>query len=134
MLYFDTDVIIHFLIIQDVNKHEKAKELFLQTSKNNKLAISLLTITETAFVLGKLNLPNKFIVDNLNDLLSLNPYSFGINEIKKANILAEKIGFKNINDCIHTEIAKKYCRELITFNKNDFKKIQNYTDLKITIL
>jgi len=66
--------------------------------------------------------------------LSLNPYSFDIDVIKKATVIAKKVGFKNINDCIHTEIAKNYCTELITFNKNDFKKIQNYTDLKITIL
>ena len=61
------------------------------------------------------------------------PMGYEINHFKRAVKLARKIGFQHINDCLHTAIAEEHCDELYTYNKADFKRIQQYTDLKITI-
>jgi predicted nucleic acid-binding protein len=47
---------------------------------------------------------------------------------------SEQIGFRQINDCIHTAIAEKHCTELITYNKKDFSKIAKLTSINIKIL
>lgn len=48
--------------------------------------------------------------------------------------LADKLNyFQNINDCIHIKFAEKYCRKLVTFDK-DFKKFKEHTNLEIEIL
>ena len=44
------------------------------------------------------------------------------------------IGYKNINDCLHVAMAEKYCTELLTYNKKDFKNISEFSDMRITIL
>lgn len=53
---------------------------------------------------------------------------------ERAIELAQKVGFQNINDCLHTAIAESYCTELYTFNSSDFKRIQDHTNLIIHIL
>ena len=44
------------------------------------------------------------------------------------------IGYKNIYDCLHVAMAEKYCNEIITYNKKDFKNIMDLSDTRITIL
>ncbi len=70
----------------------------------------------------------------LVSLLHYQPVSYEIRHFKWAIKMARKIGFQNINDCLHTAIAEEYCDELYTYNKADFKRIQKHTGLKITIL
>ena len=60
--------------------------------------------------------------------------AYEILHFKRALELARKIGFQNINDCLHTAIAEEHCDELCTYNEADFKRIQTHTRLKITIL
>ncbi len=60
-------------------------------------------------------------------------YSPGI--FDRAFKLARQIGFKHINDCLHTAMAEAYgCTELITYNRKDFVRIQPLTNLSVTIL
>ncbi len=40
MQYFDTDVLVHFVIKQDLTKHQKAQELILQAAKSNSFFIT----------------------------------------------------------------------------------------------
>ena len=48
--------------------------------------------------------------------------------------LCKKLNFcKNINDAIHLKVAEKYCRKLITFDK-DFKKFKDNAAIEIEIL
>lgn len=44
------------------------------------------------------------------------------------------LGFKNINDCVHTAIAEQFADELRTYNKKDFSKIAPLTDLHISLI
>lgn len=60
--------------------------------------------------------------------------TYGIEEFNRAKELAIKVGFNNINDCLHIAIAEKHCRELYTFNKEDFTRLQKHTSLPIHIL
>jgi predicted nucleic acid-binding protein len=48
--------------------------------------------------------------------------------------LANQIGFKDFNDYLHTAIAEQYCTDFYTYNREDFKKIQNHAVLNIHIL
>ncbi len=69
-----------------------------------------------------------------NDLFQLNAVSYSLTEIKRASHIAKQIGFRQINDCIHTSIAETYCTELITYNKKDFSKIAKLASIPVKIL
>jgi predicted nucleic acid-binding protein len=134
MQYFDTDVLVHFVINQDLSKHRKAQELILQAAKSNTFFISFLSLNEFAFVLTKLKVEKNLIERNLDVFLTSSPKDVDLDTFQRARIIAEKVGYHNFSDCIHTSIAEKFCNELFTFNKNDFKRIEKYTELKIKIL
>jgi len=85
-------------------------------------------------VLGKLKMNPVEIEQASEELFQLNQIYYFINEIKRATTLAKMIGFKHINDCIHTAIAEAHCTELITYNKKELSKISKFTTLKIQIL
>lgn len=134
MIYFDTDVLIHLLLPQDLVKHEDAKRLYWGSTEKKDFFISLLCLQETGFVLQKLAQQPEAIERMLTSLLHYQPVAYEIHHFKRAIELARRIGFQNINDCLHTAVAEEYCDELYTYNKADFKRIQTYTRLKITIL
>jgi len=134
MIYFDTDVLIHLLITQDIDKHKQARALYQTATDKEQFFISLLCLQETAFVLHKLGQKQDDIEAMLDTFLTFSPVSYDIPEMKRGIALGKLIGFQNINDCIHTAIAEVHCTEMYTFNKADFKRIRKYTKLKITIL
>jgi predicted nucleic acid-binding protein len=134
MIYFDSDVLINYLIVQDEAKHELATKLYQQAAKNQAFFISLLSLQEVSFVLSKLKLSSEIITEKLTVFLQTNPVSYDLSSFKRACQLAEIIGYQNINDCLHTAIAEIHCAELYTFNQNDFKFLQRETNLKITLL
>jgi predicted nucleic acid-binding protein len=134
MIYFDTDVLIHILLPQDLAKHEFANRLYWKSTEKKELFVSLLCLQETGFVLQKLAQQPEAIERMLASLMHYQPVAYEIRHFKRAIALARKIGFQNINDCLHTAIAEDYCDELYTFNKADFKRISKHTPLKITIL
>lgn len=134
MIYFDTDVLIHLLLPQDLVKHEDVKRLYWDSTEKNELFISLLCLQETGFVLQKLVQQPEMIEKTLVSFLHYQPVAYEIHHFKRAVELARQIGFQNINDCLHTAIAEEHCDELYTYNRADFKRIKAYTRLKITIL
>ena len=134
MIYFDSDVIINSLVIQDAKKHEESIELIKNSINNQNFNISLLSLQEISFVLSKLNYSNEFILNNCNFLMKNNPLIPDFKIFQRGIGLANIIGFSNINDCIHTAIAETYCSELVTYNKKDFNKIMKYSPIKIRIL
>jgi predicted nucleic acid-binding protein len=75
-----------------------------------------------------------FISTKLNYLISSLPVQYGLSEFTRAVKLAESIGFKDFNDCLHTAIAEQHCSDLYTFNYKDFKRIQPLTSLNIHFL
>jgi predicted nucleic acid-binding protein len=136
MIYLDTDYLIHYLVIQDKEihrvVHKKLKTLF----EANSVFISLLTLQEVSFVLSKLGLQSYEILEKMEEIENFTYIYYTKEEFERAKFLASKIGFTNINDCrnvgpLHTAIAESYCKELYTFNKNDFENIKKHTTLKI---
>ena len=69
-----------------------------------------------------------------NKLLLLQPIDYDVEDLKRAVNIAKKVGFRNINDCIHTAIAESHCSELITYNRRDFKRIRDFATVDIKIL
>jgi predicted nucleic acid-binding protein len=134
MIYFDTDFIINYLIVQNKESNRVAKKKFEAILDQRLIFISLLTLQEISFVLAKLRMDSYRINDYILSIEKYVTVNYTISEFKRAQDLASKIGFQNINDCLHTAIAESHCKELYTFNKKDFGKIINYTDLKNIIL
>ncbi len=134
MIYFDTDFWVNFYIDQNIEKQEITKEILFDRNTNGKVFASLLNVQEIAFVFGKLNYTSFETEKVINDFYKLNPLNYTTSHFKRAINLAKIIGFKNINDCIHTAIAEDNCSELYTFNRRDFEKIKKHTKLKINIL
>jgi predicted nucleic acid-binding protein len=134
MNYIDTDVLIHSIINQNLNLHLKINDLIEEMANNDTFLISLLTIQEAGFVLAKLDQPVSFITSKMRVLLNSMPVQYGNIEFNRALELAEIIGFKDFNDCLHIAIAEQHCTDLFTCNYKDFKKIQPLTSVKIHFL
>lgn len=134
MIYFDTDVLIHLLIEQDAAKHQSAIDLYQAAVDHQRFFISQLCILETAFTLRKLGQQPNDIEAMLDAFLAYEPVSSTLAEMKRGIALAKLIGFQNISDCVHLAIAEAHCDELYTYNKSDFKRLQQHTKLTITLL
>lgn len=134
MIYLDTDVLIHFLVPQDVSKYQIAKDLFDNLMSSGKLKVSLLTMQETAYVLNRLGLEKQDIESTLTTFLTFAPLSYEASEMQRAIMLCKNLGFQHINDCLHTAIAERHCDELYTFNKSDFRRIAQLSKLKVVVL
>lgn len=135
MEYFDSDVIFNFLVLQDEEKHKEARQLVFDAIKNLRFVISTLVVQEVGFGLARFGLSSDEIESKLTLLSSQNLIGVEPSVMIRALFLAKKIGFKHINDCVHTAIAENLNPEkFYTYNKSDFKRIQKHTKLKITIL
>ncbi len=89
---------------------------------------------EFLFVLEKLGIANNIICKNYDFFKRYAIFDIDDKIFESSYNMASNIGFRHINDCIHTVIAEKHCKNLITYNKNDFKKIQRLSNIVITIL
>ena len=134
MIYLDTDVLVHAYIVQDVEKNQQANQLIRQANDNDIAVISILTVQELLFVLAKLGIEDEVIHSAYNEVMQLEPLVYDAMILQRAFDMANRIGFRNINDCIHTAIAESHCTELITYNKRDFSKIKEFTAVCVTIL
>ncbi|MFC5410739.1 type II toxin-antitoxin system VapC family toxin [Larkinella bovis] len=135
MKYFDTDVIINAVVEQDIVKHQEAKELVFNALNDNTFIISTLVIQETGYALARIGLPVEEIERNLAFFSSLNVCLVEHAALNRGIELASLVGFKNMNDCIHTAVAESInCEQLFTYNQSDFKRIQKNTSLTISIL
>lgn len=134
VIYIDTDVLVRAYVVQDAQKNRQANEVIEQVNKNDGAVISTLSIQEMLFVLEKLGVDNKEIETAYEELMQLKPISYGTEVLQRAVEIAKNVGFRNINDCVHTAIAESHCRELITYNKRDFSKIKEFARILMTIL
>lgn len=134
MIYFDTDVLVHFVVYQDDDKHFASQKMIFEAIKNSEFCISFLTMQEFLFVLEKLGIANNIICKNYDFFKRYAIFDIDDKIFESSYNMASNIGFRHINDCIHTVIAEKHCKNLITYNKNDFKKIQRLSNVVITIL
>ncbi|WP_406566176.1 type II toxin-antitoxin system VapC family toxin [Dyadobacter linearis] len=128
-------MIFNYVVIQDYAKNQRANRLILDAIKDACFVISTLVLPELGYVLARFDLEPKQIKIELEFLTSLNICTISKNDLNRAIQLSETIGFKHINDCIHTAVAENLnCESLYTYNKSDFKRIQKLTDLEIIIL
>ncbi|MBO9612606.1 MAG: PIN domain-containing protein [Dyadobacter sp.] len=134
MIYLDTDVLIHFLVPQDVSKYRLAKDIFDRLVSTGTLKVSFLALQETAYVLNRLGLGKEDIESTLTTFLTFAPVNYEAAEMQRAIALCKNLGFQHINDCLHTAIAERHCHELYTFNKSDFRRIAQLSKLKMTVL
>ncbi len=134
MIYLDTDVLIHFLVPQDISKYRVAKNIFDKVISSGKFKVSFLTMQETAYVLNRLGLGKEDIESTLTTFLTFEPVGYEVSEMQRAISLCKNLGFQHINDCLHTAIAERHCDELYTFNKADFRRIAQLSKLKMVVL
>lgn len=133
MTYFDTDYLIHYLIIQDKELHRLVTKKVEKFIAKGQFYVSPLNLQEIGFVLAKLNIEPFSIGEKLNELEFHSTTNYTLEHFRRAKELARKVGFQRINDCLHTAIAESYCSEIYTCNKADFEKIKPLTSLKVTI-
>lgn len=135
MIYFDTDVLVHYFVNYDPAKHQQARQVVQQAVLDKTFYISLLCIQETSFAMTKLQQPLADINAAVSQLLLTNPIGYDLANFRRASEIAQHIGFKNINDCLHTAIAEaQNCTELVTYNRKEFDRIHLLTSLKVTVL
>src|SRR5690606_27632069 len=112
MNYIDTDVLVHSLVNQNPNLHLRVNDWIEEMIVSDTFVISWLNIQEVGFVLAKLDQPAPFVSDKLLTLMSSFPATYGSVEFTRALELAQQVGFKDFNDCIHTAIAEQHCSDL----------------------
>ena len=134
MTYIDTDVLVHSYVVQDEHKHNKANEVIERVVGDGIAVISTLSIQEMLFVLNRLRVDAAEVYKAYESLMRLQPVAYDTDELQRAVDIARHVGFRSINDCIHTAIAESHCTELITYNGQDFGRIRNFARIDITIL
>lgn len=134
MIYIDTDVLVHAYVVQDAAKNRQANQLIRQANANDIAVISTLTVQELLFVLAKLGIENEVIHTAYNEVMKLEPLVYDTAVLQRAFDIARHVGYRNINDCIHTSIAEQHCSELITYNRRDFNKLREFAKVNVTIL
>ena len=134
MVYLDTNVLIYATIEQDIEKKEKSLNVIESLVNKNELILSPLVMQEYIFTLSKLKVEKEIIEHDSSfyfNFVSEN-YTKEMLEDALQLCLAEK-NCKNINDILHMKLATQYATKLLTYD-SDFKKLQQYTDIKIEIL
>ena len=134
MIYIDTDVLINAYVVQSEGKNKQANEVIEQSNEGDSAAISTLSVQEMLFVLERLRIDREDIDTAYNEVMRLQPLAYDIGILRRSVDIAKHVGFRNINDCIHTAIAESHCTELITYNKSDFRKIREFANVRVTIL
>ncbi len=132
MIFFDTNVLVYFVINQDTRKQSIAQSLLQQAIEKQMLVISPLVMIEFIFVLSKLNqlteqekmvlFFRQFIKEQIEENLVFSAYQ----------LCTQHNYGKNINDVIHLKFAEKYCEKIITFD-SDFKVLEPFSAIKIEI-
>jgi predicted nucleic acid-binding protein len=133
--YFDTNVLINYLVEQDTEKQLQAKRLYAESAANQTFFITLLSLQELTYALAKIKVEQAEIEDAYEKWHSPELQDYSPDIFARAFWLSRYIGFKHTNDCLHTAMGEAYgCTELITYNRKDFVRIQPLTSLKIIIL
>jgi len=134
MVYVDTNILIYITANQGVEKQEIAAKLVRNLIENDEFFLSPLTMQEFIFTLAKLNIDWRQVTDDVDFYMGYIQQTIDKDILIEAYNLCKKMNFcKNINDAIHLKVAEKYCRKLITFDK-DFKKFKENAIIEIEIL
>ena len=139
MIYLDTDVWVHAYAVQDEQKHRQANEIIERAYGSSGLVISNLCIQEMLFVLNRERFERGEIFAAYESLMRFRPVAYSMEDLRRAVEIARSVGFRRINDCIHTAVAEAHCTELITYNGQDLNgqdlnRIRNFARIAITVL
>ena len=135
MEYFDSDVLVKAIVRQDESKHQISQDLISNSLQNGGFLISTLVIQEVGYVLARLDIPGKQIEENLKFFLAQKVATIEKSHIERALDIAKLLGYKNINDCIHTALAESWgCERFYTYNDADYKRIKRTSSLNFKIL
>lgn len=134
MIYIDTDVLVHAYVDQDIDKYQQANEVIRRSESDATAVVSTLSVQELVFVLAKLSIADEDISTVYDAVMQFEPLAYDGPVLDRAFEIANFVGFRNISDCIHTAIAERYCKELITYNRRDFRRISEVSTIRITIL
>jgi predicted nucleic acid-binding protein len=134
MIYFNTDVILHSIIINDEAKHDKANELILNAIQDEKLVLSTLSLSNLISSLAKLDADKELIAKSVNlyrKFIGITPDEV---DVMSAYRLCQHIFSEDmIEDVLHLMLAERKCERFVTFN-NSLEKIQIYVNIKIDVL
>lgn len=133
MILLDTSVLIDAFVHQNSVKQAQAKKCLEQVIEQQALLLSPLILTEFSFVLSKLNLFNAHqeTIDFLQSFVNFEiDRKMLIVSLQRASELGTA---KHINDLLHLAYAERFCKKLITFDK-DFQKFKHFTHFEIDIL
>lgn len=135
MIYFDTDVLVHYFVGYKPVQHTESKGHIERAMQSGLFYVSQLSMQELAHAMGKLNQPAPLVEEAISILKSTTPINYDLSHFDRAMQLAAFTGFSSINDCLHSAIAESQkCTEIITYNRKQFAIIQFKTKLKVTIL
>jgi predicted nucleic acid-binding protein len=132
MIYFDTNVLVYFSIVQDLKKQQIAAKLIKGAIKDEKFFISPLVLIEYIFVLAKLKILNEQ-KEKIEFFKIFCNYSITVEDVLRAYAICGCNDCRNINDALHLTIANKFCREFVTFD-SDFKKFEKFSKVKINLI
>ena len=91
MIYFDSDVLFNYLVVQDTTKHQQARKLINEAIENGQFGISTLVIQEVAYGMSRDWATNEEIEEKLT-VLSTNLISVEQKDIVRGLSLAKTIG------------------------------------------
>jgi len=135
MVYLDTNVLIYASVEQDIAKKKKSLALLENLLNEGTLVLSTLALQEFAFTMSKLKVASEIIRQDSAFYLEYVSVEQDIFTLKKAIELCCNENYcKNINDIMHLLLAEKSnCKKLFTFN-NDFKRLTQFSDIKIEVM
>lgn len=113
MIYIDTDVLVHAYVVQDSAENRQANQLIKQANANDIAVISTLTVQELLFVLSRLGIEDEVIHTAYNEVMRLEPLAYDSAVLRRAFDIARHVGYRNINDCIHTAIAELWLAPIV---------------------
>lgn len=94
MIYFDTDVLVHFVICQDETKHSVAKQSIIDAVRNSEFLLSMLSLQEWLFVMAKLAVSTEIIEKNYAIFKQFATLSIDSEIFEREHALASRIGFR----------------------------------------
>ena len=135
MIYFDTDVLVHYFVAYTPVQHQQSKIIVEQAMTDGLFYVSQLSMQELAHTMGKFNQPAPLVEEAMSILRAISPINYNLTHFERAMQLAARTGFSSINDCLHTALAElQGCTEIVTYNRKQFDIIKSLTNLKVTIL
>ena len=119
MIGIDTNVLLRFLIADDLNQFEKAKHLLYEKSSNEKIRVSNIVLMEVIWVLRRVyQQAETAIVDALEILLAVPSIEFeGVETVTR--VIQKDMPLSMLSDGLIAESNfKAGCDSTLTFDQN----------------